>query len=156
MSTPDARAFRADVQRAPFLLGEIEGRWELIALEETIAIIAVMAKDGRRYALRFDIAGFPQQPPTARLWDAATNAPLRFDQWPRSARGGRVSAVFRKEWKGGSALYLPCDRESFAGHDSWLTQVPSKIWRPEIGIVHYLEQVHELLNSPDYDTRLAA
>lgn len=156
MSTPDERAFRADVERAPFLLGVIEGRWRLIKIEATIAIIAVVAKDAQAYEFRFDVAGFPQQPPTARLWHAASNAPLPFDQWPRSARGGRLGAVFRQDWQSGSALYLPCDRQALAGHDGWRTQMPSKIWRPEIGIVHYLELVHELLHCPDYAPPSAA
>lgn len=156
MSTPDERAFRADLERAPFLLGVMEGRWKLIALEGTVAIIEVSAKDARTYEFRFDVTGFPQQPPTARLWHRASNAPLPFPQWPRSLRAGRLGAVFRRDWKGGTALYLPCDREALPGHDGWRSQCPSKIWRPEVGIVHYLEQVHELLHCPDYAAPLAA
>jgi hypothetical protein len=156
MSTPDERAFRADLERAPFLLGVVESRWALHSVEGVIAIITVTAKDGRSYALRFDIAGYPQSPPTARLWDPDTNAPLATQKWPRSRAGGRLGAVFRQDWKGGTALYLPCDRCAIEGHDGWRTQVPSKIWRPAVGIVHYLEQVHELLHSADYDTPLAA
>ena len=64
--------------------------------------------------------------------------------------GGRVSAVFRTDWKNGTALYLPCDRESFAGHENWRHEMPSKIWRPTDGVVQYLELVHELLQSRDY------
>jgi hypothetical protein len=156
VSTPDERAFRADVERAPFLLGVAEGRWELICLTGTIAIIAVTAKDGRTYELRFDVTGFPQQPPTARLWDSAKGTPLPFGRWPRSQRGGRLGAVFRQDWKDGTALYLPCDREALAGHDGWRTQMPSQIWRPSVGIVHYLELVHELLHCPDYAAAPAA
>ena len=58
--------------------------------------------------------------------------------------------MFRPDWKGGTALYLPCDRESIAGHDNWRHEMPSKIWRPSAGIVQYLELVHELLNCADY------
>ena len=61
-----------------------------------------------------------------------------------------MSAVFRTDWKNGTALYLPCDRESFVGHDNWRHEMPSKIWRPGDGIVQYLELVHELLQSRDY------
>lgn len=156
MSTPDERAFRADVERAPFLLGVAEGRWTLVSVAGTVGIIAVTAKDGRAYELRFDLAGYPQQPPTARLWDSAKNAPLAAAMWPRSVRGGRLGAVFRQDWKAGTALYLPCDREALAGHDNWRTQMPSKIWRPAVGIVHYLELVHELLHCHDYAAPLAA
>ena len=58
--------------------------------------------------------------------------------------------MFRPDWKGGTALYLPCDRESIAGHDNWRHELPSKIWRPAAGINQYLELVHELLNCADY------
>jgi hypothetical protein len=67
-----------------------------------------------------------------------------------------VSAVFRTDWKNGTALYLPCDRESFAGHDNWRHEMPSKIWRPVDGIVQYLELVHELLQSRDYTAPVRA
>jgi len=156
MSTPDERAFRADLERAPFLLGLAEGRWDLISVKGTIAVISVTAKDGLAYELRFDVTGYPQSPPTARLWNSAANAPLAVDKWPRSERAGRLGAVFRQDWKGGTALYLPCDREALAGHDNWLTQMPSKIWRPAVGIVHYLEQVHELFHCADYAAPIAA
>lgn len=156
MSTPDERAFLADLDRAPFLLGVAEGRWKLLSMQGVIAVICVTAKDGREYALRFDVSGYPQAPPTARLWDAENNAPLARSRWPRSIRGGRIGAVFRSDWKAGTALYLPCDRAAIDGHDGWRVQMPSKIWRPAIGIIHYLEQVHELFHCADYAAPLAA
>ena len=58
--------------------------------------------------------------------------------------------TFRPDWKSGDALYIPCDRESFVGHDGWVTQYPQLIWKPANGISHYLEVVHELLQSRDY------
>lgn len=156
MSTPDERAFRVDVEGAAFLLGVAEGRWILLSVTGTLAVIAVRAKDGRNYALRFDITGYPQSPPTACLWDPDTNAPLAAAKLPRSRAGGRFGAVFRQDWKNGTALYLPCDRGAIEGHDAWRSQMPSKIWRPSVGIVHYLEQVHELLHCADYDAPAAA
>ncbi|EQD49663.1 hypothetical protein B2A_07588, partial [mine drainage metagenome] len=93
--------------------------------------------------------GYPQAAPTGGPWDMNTNQVLPFDLWPRG-RGGRVTAVFRTDWKRGTALYLPCDRESIVGHDNWNRDMPSKIWRPSDGIVQYLELVHELLQSRDY------
>ena len=78
-----------------------------------------------------------------------TNEVLSFDLWPRG-QGGRVSAVFRTDWKNGTALYLPCDRESRVGHDNWHHEMPSKIWCPDDGIIQYLELIHELLQSRDY------
>ena len=146
---PDERAFRADLDRPAFRLGVADGRWRLIAVEWPRAVIGVTARDGREIVLRFQCDGFPESPPTACLWDPDRNAPLARDRWPRS-NGGRVGAVFRTDWKDGSALYLPCDREAIAGHDHWRRQMPSKIWRPTDGIVQYLELVHDLLQSRDY------
>lgn len=146
---PDERAFRADVDRPVFKLAEVEGRWRLLKIDWPHALVEVSARDERRFALRFDVSGFPTAPPTSRPWDVERGAPLANELWPKS-QGGRVGAVFRTDWKGGSALYLPCDREAIQGHDHWLTQMPSKIWRPADGIVQYLELVHDLLNSRDY------
>ena len=155
LQAPDERAFRADVAKATFRLGQIEGRWRLLSINWPQVFISVFAKDGFEYALRFDCSGYPTCPPTARPWDTRRNTPLAFDQWPKG-HGGRLSAVFRTDWQGGSALYLPCDRISFAGHDAWRTQMPSKIWSPAVGIVHYLELVYELLHCKDYTPRVSA
>lgn len=146
MIDPDQRAFEADIARAAFRVGQAEGRWRLIELVWPFAFISVTARDHRQYVLRMNCAGYPQVPPTGGLWDMKTHQVLAADLWPRGG-GGRVAAVFRTDWKRGSALYLPCDRESFLGHDHWRRQVPWKIWRPADGIVQYLELVHELLQS---------
>lgn len=149
MESPDERAFRADLAQPKFRLGHLDGRWRLIDVAWPHASIGVTAKDGREYSLRFDCTGYPQVPPTAGPWDLEHNQILPFDRWPKSS-GGRVGAVFNNGWKGGTALYLPCDREAIAGHDHWRAEMPSKIWRPVDGIVQYLELVHELLNCNDY------
>ncbi|WP_207003666.1 DUF7665 family protein [Trinickia mobilis] len=151
MHTPDEKAFRSDLLKAPFMLGELEGRWKLVSLEWPIALIDVTALDGLRYRLRFDLSNYPASPPTSRLWSRDKNAELAHALFPRSRNGnGRVKEVFRTDWIGGQALYLPCDRVALSGHDVWLQQMPSKIWQPSVGITHYLELVHELLNCPDY------
>lgn len=149
MIGPDQRAFEADVAKATFRLGQADGRWRLARVAWPHAFIGVTARDGREYILRLDCAGYPRVPPTGGPWDEGLDQVLAFDRWPRG-RGGRASAVFRTDWKGGTALYLPCDRASFAGHDNWRQELPSKIWRPEDGIVQYLELVHELLRCRDY------
>lgn len=146
---PDERALRADIAKPTFRVGEACQRWRLLAIAWPYVFIAVRAKDGKEFTLRFDCQGFPAAPPTASPWDMARNAILARDLWPRS-RGGRLGAVFNPDWKRGTALYLPCDRESIAGHDQWRVQMPSKIWRPAGGLVQYLELVHELLNCRDY------
>ena len=149
---PDQRAFDTDVAKAAFRLGEVEGRWRLIKTDWPYAFLAVTAKDHQEYVLRLDCRGYPQAEPTGGPWDSARNQVLAFDRWPRG-RGGRVSAVFQTGWKNGTALYLPCDRESIIGHDNWRHEMPSKIWRPADGIVQYLEIVHELLHCRDYVPR---
>ena len=153
MIGPDQRAFEADVEKATFRLGQAEGRWRLIGVAWPFAFLGIVAKDGREYVLRLNCGGYPQAAPTGGPWDMTTGKILAFDLWPRG-QGGRVSAVFRTDWKDGSALYLPCDRESLIGHDNWRHDMPSKIWRPVDGVVQYLELVHELLQSRDYTAPL--
>jgi hypothetical protein len=152
---PDERAFQTDVAKPRFRLGGAEKRWRLVNVVWPHAVVGVTARDGREYILRFNCAGYPQNPPTAGPWDVAGNQILPFDRWPRSL-GGRLGLVFRPGWKNGMALYLPCDRESIPGHDNWRTEMPSKIWDPAKGIVQYLELVHELLNCTDYASPLGA
>ena len=155
MSLPDERAFRADIGKPAFRLAQAEGRWHLVGIVWPHVLIAVTAADGRAYVLRFNCAGYPQQPPTGGPWDPEKNTILPVALWPRN-KGGRLGTVFRPDWKGGTALYLPCDRESIAGHDNWRHELPSKIWRPAAGINQYLELVHELLNCADYCPPLGA
>jgi hypothetical protein len=152
--SPDEKALRSDVESGRFLAGEARGRWRLISIEWPYVQIGVMAKDEHEFILRFDCGGFPQNPPTARLWDAARNAPLPLGDWPKG--GGRIAAVFNQNWKSGVALYLPCDRTAIEGHDNWQHEHPAKIWNPAKGIVQYVEIVHELLQSRDYVARAAA
>lgn len=149
MAAPDERALQADIAKPSFRLGEMDERWRLIKVEWPYLFVSVRAKDGEDFTLRLDCLGYPQSPPTGGPWDIEKNAVLEHTNWPRS-NGGRVGAVFNPGWKAGTALYLPCDRESIVGHDNWRQEMPSKIWRPEDGIVQYLELVHELLNSRDY------
>lgn len=147
--SPDQRAFEADMAKPAFRLGVAQGRWRHLSTQWPFALFAVTAADGAEHVLRLNCGGFPDEPPTGGPWDAQANMILAFDRWPRG-RGGRLSAVFRPDWQGGSALYLPCDRVSIAGHPNWRSEMPSKIWRPRDGITQYLELVHELLNCSDY------
>jgi hypothetical protein len=152
---PDERALRTDLAKPAFRLAQSEGRFRLISIGWPIVLLGVSAVDGQEYAFRFDCIGYPAHAPTARPWDAERDAPLPFDRWPRG-KGGRVGAVFRPDWKQGTALYLPCDRVSREGHDNWRTETPTMIWRPERGIMQYLEIVHELLNCGDYQPAAGA
>lgn len=155
MIGPDQRAFEADIAKPVFRLGVLEQKWRLHSESWPFVVIELAAKDGTWHPLRFNCAGYPHVAPTAGPWDTARNTVLHFDRWPRG-NGGRVTAVFRTNWKNGTALYLPCDRESIVGHDNWRVEMPSKIWRPSEGLTQYLELVHELLNSRDYSPPVCA
>lgn len=152
---PDERALRADAAQAAFRLAAAEDRFRIEMIDWPTVIATVSAADGTRYALRFDCSGYPTAAPTARLWDLTRNAPPAPHMWPGS-KGGRVGAVFRQDWQGGTALYLPCDRVSFAGHDNWIHETPTMIWNPSRGLLQYLEIVHELLNCADYQATARA
>lgn len=145
---PDEVVLRKDLVSAGFLSGEDRGRWRLVELRFPVLLVSVKAKDEREFTLRLDCTGYPQSAPTGTVWDVARNAQLATHLWPR---GGRVSEVFRPDWLGGQALYLPCDRASMAGHPNWVSQYPSLVWKPEDGIAQYLHVVHELLQSRDYE-----
>jgi len=100
------------------------------------------------YAMRFECSGYPQSPPTAQPWCLETNTPLPPARWPT----GRsiVPSVFRPEWKGGTCLYLPCDRVSIECHSNWMHENPSRLWQPARGIICYLDQIYDLLNQDGY------
>lgn len=145
---PDEQALRADLASARFLAGEDRGRWQLRKLDWPHVYVAVTARDGRQYGLRLACNGFPTTAPTGTFWELSTNSRLAFDKWPQG--GERLRLAFRRDWQGGAALYLPCDRMSVVGHDAWSAQYPQLIWKPTKGISHYLEVVHDLLQSRDY------
>lgn len=145
---PDEQSLRANLASARFLSGEDRSRWQFKQLHWPFLYINVVARDGREYTLRLNCAGFPNLPPTGTFWDLTTNNQLSFDKWPRG--GERLRLAFRPDWKNGNALYIPCDRESIVGHDTWVAQYPQLIWKPARGISHYIEVVHELLQSRDY------
>lgn len=149
---PDEQAFIDEMDGGAFQLAIHLGRlrvvrfaWPLVEVE-----VAAAPRSGApdTYGFRFDCTGYPQSPPTARLWDTDANTPLPVSRWPTGRR--RVPAVFRPDWREGGCLYLPCDRQSIPGHDNWRVEHPSQIWRPEKGLQLYLEAVHELLNGSDY------
>ena len=149
---PDHRSLLEHLHSAAFRLGEFAGRWRLIKVTWPHVQVAVSAalrvNAPSEYAFRFECSGFPKIPATATLWDADENAALPVAQWP----GGqlRVPSVFRPDWKNGACPYLPCDRESIAGHDNWRTQYPAMLWSEATGLVGYLEVLSELLTSADY------
>ena len=86
---PDEKALHADLAKAPFRVGVADGRWRLIDIAWPHVFIAVTAKDGREYVLRFNCAGFPATPPTAGLWDMTTQRGARIR--PLAAQQGRAA-----------------------------------------------------------------
>lgn len=145
-------ALEAHLRSGRFLAGVAKGRWHSLGVQWPHAFISVAAKDGRWFTLRFDCSGYPIQAPTATLWDCATQQMLVTQYWPR---GGRVSQVFNPGWKGGAALYLPCDRESIQGHANWLAEHPWLIWNPTRGLLQYVEAVCEVLQSSELACEVA-
>lgn len=149
---PDQMLLEQDLAAAEFRCGEMEGRWRHISTSWPYVVLAVSAASvpngPTEYAFRFDCAGYREAAATAQLWNAETNSPLQAKDWPT----GRsiLPSVFRPQWKEGRCLYLPCDRMSFQGHNDWVHQHPGRLWNSSLGIICYLEQIHELLNSKDY------
>lgn len=153
MTTPDERVFREHLEAGPFQSGVDRGRWRLDSIEWSYAVIAVSAAPRpnapEEYFFRFELTNYPTALPTAQPWDAKTNAPLAADKW--AGGGGRVQLAFNPGWKGGTCLYLPCDRQSLDdGHQSWIHQHPEMIWSPDGDITQYLRIIYDLIHSKDY------
>jgi hypothetical protein len=146
--TPDRATFERDLAAAPFLEGAARGRWSLTSVEWPFAVFSMATRDGRSFQLRLDVTGYPAQPPTGGLWDAALCGPPAESGWPK----GDISfaSVFRRDWQNGTALYMPLDRVSLNGHHDWPASHPHLMWQPELGIVQYLAEVHRLLNGKGY------
>lgn len=155
---PDRAAFDADLRKPLFRGGEFAGLWRLSSLAWPHAIVAVAAApragSPAEFAFRFELTGYPVAAPTAQPWDVATGCPLPAIRWPRGT--GVFASVFRPEWRMGTCLYLPCDRLSMEGHPTWQHQHPDRVWNPRRGIVHYLEQVHALLDEDGYSGAICA
>ena len=149
---PDRALLERDLVAPEFRCGTIESRWRHVESAWPLIIFAVSAAPRSNapaeYGFRFECSGYRQVPVTAQPWDLDARTPLAFPKWPTGTL--IVPSVFRSGWKGGACLYLPCDRGSIEGHGNWLAAYPARLWDPTRGIVCYLEQLHELLNSRDY------
>jgi hypothetical protein len=151
----DSELFWVHVESPALQAGLDDGYWGLLQEKDTVQWPAVLiwvkaAAKGNypdRYAFRFDLAGYPQQAPTACPWDMAKNMLLDPSQWPRGSR--QVSKVFNSGWRR-DALYAPCDRVAMNGHDQWREVHRGLWWEPTFTIVVYLRFIHRLLNSQDY------
>lgn len=149
---PDQLLLEQDLAAAEFRCGEIEGRWRHISTSWPFVVITVSAASvpngPTEYAFRFDCTGYRESAATAQPWNVETNSPLLPKDWPTGK--SIVPSVFRPQWKDGRCLYLPCDRMSIQGHTDWVHQHPGRLWISSRGIICYLEQIYELLNSNDY------
>lgn len=141
------RALESHLEMAPYLLGEVNGRWKFRRIDWPFALFEVFARDGRPYTIRLECDDYPGMP-TGAFWDAQRNCWLAPNRWPRA--GARFGAALRSDWQGGTALYIPCDRRSIAGHEQWLQLHPAWAWDPSVGVARYLEVVWTMLNGDDY------
>lgn len=152
VTPPDQLLLIRDLGAPEFRSRELDGHWRLIELVWPHAMFAVSAAERPNspveYSFRFECTGYPQTPPAAQLWDLESNSPVFANQRPLGK--GLVSVVFRMDWEGGKSLYLPCERVAINSHPDWRTQHPSRLWNPPRGIVCYLEQLYDILNSNDY------
>ena len=151
---PDRRVLQLHLASGRFRSGEAGGHWRLVSLDFPHVVICIRARDGIEYGFRFHCADYPRTPATAQPWDVERNCPLDPNLWP----GGqaRVTLAFNPGWKGGTCLYLPCDRLAIEGHDGWRNDHPALLWDAVKGLCKYLGIIHELLNSRDYGGRRAA
>lgn len=135
------------LEQAPFMIGEMNGRWRLRGISWPFVFVDVQARDKREYTLRLQCDGYPGLP-TGAFWDTVNDTWLQATRWPST--GARFGAALRSDWQGGTALYIPCDRNSIAGHEQWLQLHPAWSWDTNIGIARYLEVVWMMLNGEDY------
>jgi hypothetical protein len=154
MTPPDERVLRLHLESGRFRSGAARGWWRFVDLRWPHTVIAITACDGVEYGMRFHCVNYPRTPVTGQPWDLAAGKPLPPKLWPGGR--GRVPLAFNPDWKNGTCLYLPCDRQSIEGHDNWRNEHPALLWDPEKGLCKYLGIVHELLNSTDYGGRRAA
>jgi hypothetical protein len=150
---PDERALREHLRGGRFQAGVAAGRWRLISLTWPTAVVAVSAaprnSDPAEFALRFELTGYPQTPPTGGLWDTTADASLPADRRPK---GERAAQLFRTDsWQGGAtAMYAPWDRIGLQAHTDWPPKYPHDAWTPARDLSFILDKVHEVLNADDY------
>lgn len=137
-------ALEAHLSNGRFKAGTARGRWRLVEISWPYAYVDIFDRVGHTICIRFNCTGYPAHPPQGTPWDYSDQQQLPGHLWPR---GGRVSQVFNPGWQGGTALYIPCDRVSIEGHGNWHSELPHLIWNPSRGLVHYVEAVHEVLQS---------
>lgn len=155
---PDHQAFLRHIEDAPFQIGVDRGKWRLLhPITWPQVLIAVSAPSRPaspdEWTFRFDLSGYPHQPPTAGLWDVANQNWLSPGHWPKG--NGRFSLAFNSTWNA-HALYLPCDRFALISHEGWISAHPHLIWTPDKDITFYLEILYDYFHSLSYQGAGAA
>jgi hypothetical protein len=146
---PDKVAFLLDLAAPEFRCGETEQRWRRDWPQAVIAVTAAVRPGApNEFSFRFLCDRYPGTPVSCQPWDILAGGPLPATQWPKGK--AIIPSIFRPTWKQGLCLYLPADRYSIEGHDTWWHRHPSRLWRPDIGITCYLDIIHDLLHSVDY------
>ena len=116
-----------------------------------VVLIAVAAaprvSSPREFALRFNLAGYPETAPTATPWNPAMGEILDEESRPK---GELVGHVFRTNWEGGKALYAPFDRVALNSHPDWKAKYPRRAWNSSRDLTWLLQVMHEMLNNDDY------
>ena len=141
----DEQALRDHLRSGLFLSGEDEGHWEFREVCWPYVLVDVLAYNDQRFTLRLRCDDYPKLAPTGAFWDTSSNAPLAPVYWPRSR--ANYGQALRTDWQGGTALYIPCDRQSISGHDQWMQLYPAWLWDSSIGLARYLIVVSTLLRS---------
>jgi len=161
MDKPDQRLFDADIASADFRAGALKGYWGLAGTDvlaeqpgwpARILWIAAAPREKApdRYYVQLDLSGYRTDAPTGTFWNSNTKATLEFGLRPKGRPGSRIAMVFRTDWENGGAFYHPYDRVAAKGHPDWPRDQPGLLWDSNHAIVHYLEEIHSLLNSGDY------
>jgi hypothetical protein len=127
--------------------GEIEGRWGILDQENRptwpILFFWISARNSKVYNFKFDFTGYPENAPTAVLWDLEKKSVLAAVERPNFSK--RAIQVF-KIW-GHECNYLPCDRLAFQGHSSWLHEHAALIWNNQQDtFIKYLNELFQILN----------
>lgn len=141
-------AFLEHARRPRFVQGVEEGHWKIEKIDWPSVIITVFAPNGK-VALRFDLAQYPSEPPTAAPWDCSTDALLDVNNWPT---GKRADQVFARGWapQFGNALYVPLDRKAIESHPNWVSEYPGYLWDSTKSIVDYLLLVRQVLEGAEF------
>ncbi len=139
--------FQEHLDLPEFVSSEIEGRWGVSEENNDSdwpnTVFWISSVDRNRYWFQFDLTDYPNQAPTARIWDKDENCSLAPENRPRISK--RSTQVF-KVW-GKDCCYLPCDRVAYEGHQAWKQQHLFLVWNSQKDtFLKYLNELYYILN----------